>query len=113
MEQTTFFEHYRVCEDESAHEVSRTGAAINYKAIDTRSNEPVQLQLIPVATIEPTKLQQLKERAETAEKLDHVNIAKTMAVGVEHDIPRLVPNIFEAKTPVPGISPIGPIQAAP
>ena len=74
MEHTTFFEHYRVCtsEDESPQEVSRTGAAINYKAIDTRSHDPVQLQLIPVATIEPTKLQQLKERAETAEKLDHV-----------------------------------------
>src|SRR5881392_370346 len=77
MEHTTFFEHYRVStgEDESAQEVSRTGAAINYKAIDTRSNEPVQLQLIPVTTIEPTKLQQLKERAETAEKLEHDNLA--------------------------------------
>jgi len=50
-----FFEHYRICtnEDESAQEVSRTGAAINYKAIDTRSHEPVRLQLIPLATIDP------------------------------------------------------------
>src|SRR5206468_6295524 len=58
MEHTTFFKHYRVCtsEDDSADEVSRTGAAINYKAIDTRSKEPVQLQLIPVTTVEPTKL---------------------------------------------------------
>src|ERR1700724_1536414 len=92
MEQATFFEHYRACtgDDESAQEVSRTGAAINYKAVDTRSNEPVQLQLIPLATIEPTKLQQLKERAETAEKLDHVNIATTFKVGGEHDYFALV-----------------------
>ena len=100
MEDTTFFKHYRVCtsEDDSADEVSRTGAAINYKAIDTRSKEPVQLQLIPVTTVEPTKLQQLKERAETAEKLDHVNIAKTLAVGVEHDYLALVSEHFEGET---------------
>src|SRR5713226_8880511 len=111
MEQTTFFEHYRVCEDESAHEVSRTGAAINYKAIDTRSKEPVQLQLIPVATVEPTKLQQLKERAETAEKLDHVNIAKSFAVGVEHDYFALVSEHFEGETADSWIVANGPMAA--
>jgi serine/threonine protein kinase len=113
MEHTTFFEHYRVCtsDDESAQEVSRTGAAINYKAIDTRSKEPVQLQLIPVATVEPTKLQQLKERAETAEKLDHVNIAKTFAVGVEHDYLALVSEHFEGETADSWIVAHGPMPA--
>src|SRR6266446_2035972 len=111
MEQTTFFEHYRVCEDESGHEVSRTGAAINYKAIDTRSKEPVQLQLIPVATVEPTKLEQLKERAETAEKLDHVNIAKTLAVGVEHDYLALVSEHLEGETTDSWIVAHGPMPA--
>jgi serine/threonine protein kinase len=113
MEHTTFFEHYRVCtsEDESAQEVSRTGAAINYKAIDTRSNEPVQLQLIPVTTIEPTKLQQLKERAETAEKLDHVNIAKTFEVGVEHDYLALVSEHLEGETADSWIVGNGPMPA--
>src|SRR5467141_2149462 len=113
MEHTTFFEHYRVCtgDDESAQEVSRTGAAINYKATDTRSNEPVQLQLIPVATIEPTKLQQLKERAETAEKLDHVNIAKTFAVGVEHDYLALVSEHLEGETTDSWIVANGPMPA--
>src|SRR5947209_14719120 len=113
MEHTTFFEHYRVPtgEDESVQEVSRTGAAINYKAIDTRSHEPVQLQLIPVATIEPTKLQQLKERAETAEKLDHVNIAKTFAVGVEHDYLALVSEHFEGETADSWIVANGPMPA--
>jgi Protein kinase domain len=113
MEHTTFFEHYRVStgEDESVQEVSRTGAAINYKAIDTRSHEPVQLQLIPVATIEPTKLQQLKERAETAEKLDHVNIAKTLAVGVEHDYLALVSEHFEGETADSWIVANGPMPA--
>src|SRR5437899_1848059 len=113
MEDTTFFKHYRVCtsEDDSADEVSRTGAAINYKAIDTRSKEPVQLQLIPVATIETTKRQQLKERAETAEKLDHVNIAKTFAVGVEHDYLALVSEHFEGETADSWIVAHGPMPA--
>src|SRR2546429_1629357 len=113
MEHTTFFEHYRISrsDDESAQEVSRTGAAINYKAIDTRSHEPVQLQLIPVATIEPSKLQQLKERAQTAEKLDHVNIAKTLAVGVEHDYLALVSEHFEGETADSWIVAHGPMPA--
>ena len=113
MESTTFFEHYRICtnEDESAQEVSRTGAAINYKAIDTRSHEPVRLQLIPLATIDPEKLAQLKERAETAEKLDHVNIAKTFAVGVEHDYFALVSEHFEGETADSWIVENGPMAA--
>ena len=98
MEPTTFFEHYRICTGEAGREVSRTGAAINYKAIDTRSHEAVRLQLIPKSTIEPEKLAQLKERAETAEKLDHVNIAKTVAVGVENDYFAIVSEYFEGET---------------
>src|SRR5438270_2089423 len=111
MEPTTFFEHHRIGTGEAGREVSRTGAAINYKAIDTRSKEPVQLQLIPVATVEPTKLQQLKERAETAEKLDHVNIAKTFAVGVEHDYLALVSEHFEGETADSWIVAHGPMPA--
>src|ERR1700720_3978095 len=98
MEPRTFFEHYRICTGEAGREVSRTGAAINYKAIDTRSNEPVRLQLIPKATIDPDKLAQLKERAETAEKLDHVNIAKTLAVGVDQDYFAIFAEYFEGET---------------
>lgn len=109
----TFLEHYRVCrnDDESAQEVSRTGAAINYEAIDTRSHEPVQLQLIPVTLIEPTNLQQLKQCAETAEKLDHVNIAKTFAVGVEHDYFALVSEHLEGETADSWVVANGPMAA--
>src|SRR5437588_11298740 len=111
MEEKTFFDHYRICEDDAAHEVSRTGAAINYKAIDTRSHEPVRLQLIPLATIEPEQFQQLKERAETAEKLDHVNSAKTFAVGVEHDYLALVLEHFEGETADSWIVEHGPMAS--
>src|SRR5206468_6159645 len=113
MEPTTVFEHYRICtnEDESAQEVSQTGAAIKYKAIDTRSHEPVRLQLVPLATIDPEKLAQLKERAETAEKLDHVNIARTFAVGVEHDYFAIVSEHFEGETADSWIVAHGPMPA--
>ncbi len=111
MEPTTFFEHYRICKGEEGREVSRTGAAINYKAIDTRSHQPVLLQLIPKATIEPEKLAQLKERAETAEKLDHVNIAKTLAVGVEQDYYAIASEYFEGETADSWIVENGPMAA--
>ena len=111
MEPTTFFEHYRICTDEDAREVSRTGAAINYKAIDTRSHEPVRLQLIPKATIDTEKLAQLKERAETAERLDHVNIAKTLAVGIENDYFAIVSEYFEGETADSWIVENGPMPA--
>jgi|SRR5215472_3829759 len=111
MEPTTFFEHYRICTGEAGREVSRTGAAINYKAIDTRTHEPVRLQLIPKATIDPEKLAQLKERAETAEKLDHLNIAKTFAVGIENDYFALVSEYFEGETADSWVVENGPMAA--
>ncbi|HZR79243.1 MAG TPA: protein kinase [Chthoniobacterales bacterium] len=111
MEPETFLEHYRICRGEAGHEVSRSGAAINYKAIDLRTRDRVRLQLIPLATIEPEKLAQLKERAETAEKLDHVNIAKTFAVGVDHDYFVIVSEHIEGETADSWIVENGPMPA--
>ncbi len=111
MEATTFFQHYRICTGEDGREVSRTGAAINYKAIDTRSHDPVRLQLIPKATIEPEKLAELKERAEITEKLDHVNIAKTFAVGIENDYFAIVSEYSEGETVDSWIAENGPMAA--
>src|SRR5437870_9170359 len=87
MERTIFLQRYRICTnlDGSPDEASRTGAAIEYKAIDTRSNEPVQLQLVPISIVDQTNREHFKERAETAQRLDHVNITKIFRVGVERD----------------------------
>jgi len=111
MEQETFLEHYRICKSEAGREVSRTGAAINYKAIDTRTHDAVRLQLIPLATIAPEKLAQLKERAEAAEKVDHVNIAKTLTAGVDHDYFVIVSEHFEGETADSWIVENGPMAA--
>jgi serine/threonine protein kinase len=111
MEQETFLKHYRIATGEAGHEVSRTGAAINYKAVDTRSHETVRLQLIPLSTLDPEKREQLKERAETAAKLDHVNIAKTFAVGVDHDYFVIVSEYVEGETADSWIVENGPMAA--
>src|SRR5499427_4254203 len=111
MEQETFLKHYRIATGEAGHEVSRTGAAINYKAVDTRSHETVRLQLIPLSTIDPEKREQLKERAETAAKLDHVNIAKTFAVGVDHDYFVIVSEYIEGEAADSWIVENGPMAA--
>ena len=111
MEHTTFFEHYRICDNQDGSPVSRSGAAINYKAIDTRSHEPVLLQLIPVATVDQTEREQFEERARTAQKLDHVNIAKVLAVGVEHEHFGLVSEYLEGETADSWIVAHGPMPA--
>ena len=111
MEPTTFLEHYRICTGEAGREVTRTGAALNYRAIDTRTHEPVRLQLIPKSTIDPEKLAQLKDRAETAQKLDHVNIAKTFAVGVDNDYFVVVSEYFEGETADSWVVENGPMAA--
>jgi len=111
MEHKTFFEHYRICNNQDGLPVSRTGAAINYKAVDTRSNESVALQLIPIATVDQTKREQFEERAHTAQKLDHVNIAKIFAVGVEHEYFGLVSEYLEGETVDAWIVAHGPMPA--
>jgi serine/threonine protein kinase len=113
MEDKVFLEHYRLRTnaDESLREVSRTGAAINYKAIDVRSSEPVALQLVPLASVEPASLVQFRERARSVQKLDHVNIAKLFAVGVEHEYIALVSEYVEGETADSWIVAHGPMTA--
>ena len=100
MEDKIFLEHYRICAsaDDSPQEVSRSGAAINHKAIDIRTNEPVTLQLIPLASIDPAVLEQFKERARSAQNLDHLNIARLLAVGVEAEYFALVSEYLDGET---------------
>ena len=87
MEGTVYFQHYRVCTDEQGapEQVSRSGAAINYKAVDTRSGDPVTLQLLPLTAIDPKTREALEERAEAVQKLDHVNIPKVREAGLESE----------------------------
>src|SRR5437660_5981985 len=87
MERTTFAEHYRICAkgDGSHRELSRAGDAITYEAKDIRSGEPVALKLIPIASVDPAAREQFEEQARAAQSLDHINVAKVSAFGVEDD----------------------------
>src|SRR5438105_3828774 len=100
MERKVFLQHYRVCtnHDGSPQGTGRSGAATSFKAIDMRSNEPVVLQLVQFAIIDEAKRDQFKKRAETAQKLDHINIARVIRVGVEHDYLVLVSQYLEGET---------------
>jgi serine/threonine protein kinase len=100
MEDNLFLEHYRICTDDagSREEMGRSGAAIVYKGVDVRTHEPVALQLIPLASIDPEAREQFEERARSAEKLDHVNIARVLAVGVEHDFIAVVSEFLDGET---------------
>jgi serine/threonine protein kinase len=87
MERTTFFEHYRICNqyDGAPAEISRTGPAIVNKASDLRSGAPVALTLIPIASVDPAARDRFEEQARAADKLDHINISKIVAFGIVDD----------------------------
>ena len=100
MKQTIFFDRYCICTaaNGTPDEVSRSGAAINYKAVDTQSGENVELQLIPLAMIDEAKRIQFEERADVVQKLNHVNIARVFAVGVESGYLALVSEYLPGET---------------
>jgi serine/threonine protein kinase len=85
MERTTFLEHYRIClnRDGAPHELSRTGAAITYKAVDERTSETVALKLIPTESVDPAAREQFEEEARAATRFNHINVVKVFDVGRE------------------------------
>lgn len=111
MERTTFAEHYRICAkgDGSPRELSRTGSAIIYKAKDIRSGEPVTLELIPIASVDPVARERFEEQARTVQLLDHINMAKVCAFGVEDDHFFLVSEYLESETAESWITAHGPM----
>jgi serine/threonine protein kinase len=111
MEQTTFAEHYRICAkgDGSPRELSRNGGAITYKAKDIRSGEPVALKLIPIASVDPAAREQFEEQARAARLLDHINIAKVCAFGVEDHHFVFVSEYLEGETADSWITAHGPM----
>src|ERR1700688_101880 len=111
MERTTFADHYRLCGkgDGSPRELSRTGSAIIYKAKDIRSGEPVTLELIPISSVDPVARERFEEQARAAQLLDHINIAKVYAFGVEDDHFVLVSEYLEGETADSWIAEDGPM----
>ena len=65
MAEQTYFEHYRLVVDENNNprELTRTGEAITYRAIDVRSGESTAVTRIPVSAIPPDMRETFEERA--------------------------------------------------
>ncbi len=108
MERREFFDHYRISSDEP---VSRTGAATNYKATDTRTGDAVMLQLIPLTSVDPTKRVQFEERVRIVQQLDHINIARVVGLESDDEYLGLVSEWVDGETAESWIVSHGPMSA--
>jgi serine/threonine protein kinase len=111
MDNSTFLEHYRICtnDDGSVREVARSGPAIIYKAIDQDSDQLVALQLVPIGSIDEAKREQVEQRAQTAQQIRHVNVARTLAAGIERDYFVLVSEYLNGDTADAWVAAHGPM----
>lgn len=100
MNQTIFFDRYCICTaaGDAPEEIRRTGAAINYKGIDTQSGELVELQLIPLGMIDEIRRKRFEERARAVQKLNHINIPRVLALGIERDYFAIVSEYLRGET---------------
>jgi len=87
MERTTFLEYYRICvnRDGAPRELGKTGSIVTYKALDERTDETVELKLIPVESVDPSTREEFEQAARGAERLTHINVAKVLDFGCEED----------------------------
>ncbi len=85
MVEKIYFEHYRLVVDENNNprELTRTGEAITYRAIDLRSGESTAVTRLPISAIPSDMRETFEERARATAKLDHPNIARLLAFGTE------------------------------
>jgi serine/threonine protein kinase len=113
MDPTIFSKHYCVCiqQDGTPREISRLGSVVTYKAIDYRSGRPVALQVIPLTSVDQSAREQFQEQARSAQKLDHVNIAKVFAVGVEDEHIVFVTEYLQGETADAWVVTHGPMDA--
>ena len=80
MNRSVYFDHYRLATgyDGAPVQLTKVGAAVVYKATDTRSGAPVALTCVPEKTIEPVMRERFAEKARTSVALDHLNVARTL-----------------------------------
>jgi hypothetical protein len=87
MERTTFLKNYRIRlqYDGTPYQPFGVGPTTSYEAVDERTGEPVSVTLIPAASIEPAEREAFEEHISSAQKLQHVNIARVRDFGREGD----------------------------
>jgi serine/threonine protein kinase len=82
-----FLEQYRLTTTAGGKpvEIGRNGPAITYRASDQESGVPVALTIVPIDSVDPAEREGFEEKARTAMRLRHINIAKTLAFGTTDD----------------------------
>jgi serine/threonine-protein kinase len=111
MKKVTFFDRYRIAagSDSDDEVMSRSGLIANYRAIDTQSKETVALQLVPALSVDAATREDFAEHGRAATKLDHVNIARVFAAGVEGENLAVVSEYLEGETADTWIAANGPM----
>ncbi|MDQ2868437.1 MAG: serine/threonine protein kinase [Verrucomicrobiota bacterium] len=113
MERTTYFDRYRICvgENDAAREISRDGPSVTYRAVDMRSGETVALQLIPGATLSDVAIEKFLEQTRAAGKLEHLNVVRIFAAGLEGDDIVVASELVSGETADAWVVARGPLPA--
>lgn len=113
MERMTYFDRYRICvgEDNAPREISRDGLSVTYRTVDLRSGETVALQLIPAASLSDEAREKFIEQTRAAEKIEHRNVARIFAAGVQQDEIAVVSELVSGETADAWVVGRGPLPA--
>lgn len=111
MERITFFERYRISVDDAGNprEITRSGAAVTYRAVDLQSGEPVALKVIPIGSVGAESREQLQERARATQHVEHQNVARLLAFIVDKDDYVFVSELTHGDTVAQWVATHGPL----
>ena len=85
MERKTYLGRYQVTIDERGEpmEIDRGASSVTLKAEDTRSAEPVVVEVVRPGPLQHLPLAELEADARAAQQLEHINIARLRDFGME------------------------------
>lgn len=112
MKADTYFEHYRPVKDYDGAPVriGKVGAAMLYKASDTRSGAPVVLTLLPQDQIAEEARPDFEEQAKATLLLDHLNIVRTVEFAREGDNYAFISEYPQSETLAAWVAENGPMS---
>lgn len=110
-EETIFLNHYRVCVRENGLPVALDpdSTFTTYKAVDLRSGDPVAVKLIPLDGLDVSTRRQFEERAQLAQQVDHINVVRLHASGIEDDNLILLTEFLQGETAEAWVLSHGPV----
>ena len=114
MEQKTYLNRYRLRSDHLGIPlvIRRSDNEATFQADDETTGEKVALQVVSVTALSPEVRERLKTEAETAGKLNHLNIPKLRDFGFEDDQLVYVTEYLDGTTAENWIAAQGPMPAS-